>query len=138
MLPLGTLALIAWSLWRGGSALGTAALAAGLAVQLALALRYAGSIAPAGGHAEWVRERSARRRLRRHPLWLVALGLVALGVGLTAAGSAPPTYSVRCFTSRRWWMPAAARQASTASSALDAAPTGRKPAGSSRFVPTAK
>lgn len=79
MLPLLTLGLIAWGLWRGAGGLGLALMGAGFVVQVLLALRYAGTLGPGGGHAEWVRERSARRRLGRSPLWLAGIGLVAAG-----------------------------------------------------------
>jgi hypothetical protein len=80
MLLLVTLAVLAWVLWRGAPGLGAGLVAAGLVVQLAQLGRLArASAGGVGGHAEWVREASTRRRLRESPLWLLGVGLVAAG-----------------------------------------------------------
>jgi hypothetical protein len=83
MLPLATLALIAWTLWRGGSPLGAALMAAGLLVHLALGLRLARTtLGGVGGHAEWLRDTSTRPRLRRSPGWLAGLALILAGLAV--------------------------------------------------------
>jgi hypothetical protein len=83
VLPLVTLALIAWTAWRGGSALGIGLMAAGLLVHVALGVRMMrASMGGVGGHAEWVRESSTRPRLARSPAWLAGLVLVLAGLGV--------------------------------------------------------
>jgi hypothetical protein len=83
VLPLATLALIAWTAWRGGPALAIALMAAGFLVHLALGLRMMrASMGGVGGHAEWVRESSTRPRLARSPAWLAGLVLVLAGLGV--------------------------------------------------------
>jgi hypothetical protein len=81
MLLLATMAAIAWCVWRGASLPGIALMSAGLLVHLALTLRLVrASTGGVGGHAEWVRERSARPRLERSPAWVVGLVLILLGL----------------------------------------------------------
>jgi hypothetical protein len=80
VLPLATLALIAVALRRGAPAVGLALLVCGLGLQLVPMLRLAAaSRGGVGGHAEWVRETSTRRRLRESPLWLVGTALALAG-----------------------------------------------------------
>ena len=81
MLLLATVAAIAWGVWRGASLLGIALMGAGLLVHVALTLRLVrASTGGVGGHAEWVRERSARPRLERSPAWVVGLLLILSGL----------------------------------------------------------
>jgi len=83
MLPLATLALIAYTAYRGGSALGIGLMVAGFLVHLALGLRLVrASMGGVGGHAEWVRESSTRPRLARSPAWLIGLVLILAGLGV--------------------------------------------------------
>lgn len=88
MVPVVTLVLIAWLMWRGAPlAGGVGLMVLGLGVHLVLMLRFAGATAGGvGGHAEWVRETSTRPRLARHPAWLVGLGLIGAGLGWALAG----------------------------------------------------
>lgn len=72
--------LLLWFSFRGGDPLGLALIAAGLVVEVFLVLRImTASTGGVGGHAEWVRDVSERPRLRRHPLWFWATGLVVVG-----------------------------------------------------------
>jgi hypothetical protein len=81
MVLLATMAVIAWCVWRGASPLAIALMGTGLLVHLALTLRLVrASTGGVGGHAEWVRERSARPRLERSPAWVVGLVLILLGL----------------------------------------------------------
>jgi hypothetical protein len=83
MLPLATVAAIAWAVWRGAHPLGIALMVAGLLVQVAAILRLArASAGGVGGHAEWVRERSLRARLLASPAWLTGMLLVVAGLVL--------------------------------------------------------
>lgn len=83
MLLLATAALLGWALWQGAPIGAVACLFAGLAIQIVLVLRLARlSTGGVGGHAEWVRDRSARPRLARSPGWLAATILVGCGVVL--------------------------------------------------------
>lgn len=87
MLLLVTVALLGWALWRGAPGLGVGLVAAGLVVQLAQIVRLARvSAGGVGGHAEWVREGSTRRRLRESPVWLLGAGLVAAGAAVSFFG----------------------------------------------------
>jgi hypothetical protein len=83
VLPLAPLLLLAWLAWRGAPLLALGLVATGALVHLTLALRFArASLGGVGGHAEWKRETSTRRHLRRSPAWLVGLGLVVAGTAL--------------------------------------------------------
>ena len=87
MLLLATVAAIAWCVWRGASLPGVALMGAGLLIHLALTLRLVrASTGGVGGHAEWVRERSARPRLERSPAWVVGLVLILLGLAVALGG----------------------------------------------------
>jgi len=87
MLPLATLALIGYALWRGGSLLGIALMTAGLLVHLALTVRLGrATLGGVGGHAEWVRDTSTRPRLHRHPGWLAGVALIVGGLLLVFLG----------------------------------------------------
>jgi hypothetical protein len=87
MLLLVTLAVLAWVLWRGALGFGAGLVAAGLVVQLLqLGRLVRASAGGAGGHAEWVRDVSTRRRLRESPIWLLAAGLVAAGAAVSFFG----------------------------------------------------
>jgi hypothetical protein len=87
MLLLATVALLAGVLWRGAPGLGVGLVVAGLLVQVAQVVRLARTSAGGvGGHAEWVREASTRRRLRESPLWLLGVGLAAAGALVSFAG----------------------------------------------------
>ena len=78
--------LLAWLAWRGAPWPSLALIAAGWAVHASLLARLLrATLTPAGGHAEWVRERSLRPRLRRSPLWAVGWLLVIVGVALAFA-----------------------------------------------------
>lgn len=84
MLILLTGALLALALWVGAPGLGIGLLAAGLVVQLAQVVRLARvSGGGVGGHAEWVREGSTRRRLRESPVWLLGFALALAGALLS-------------------------------------------------------
>jgi hypothetical protein len=81
MLLLATVIAIAWCVWRGASVLGIALMVAGLLVHVALTVRLVrASTGGVGGHAEWVRDRSARPRLERSPAWVVGLVLILIGL----------------------------------------------------------
>jgi len=87
MLPVATLGLLAYAVWRGAGVAGIALMTVGLLVQLALTVRLVrASAGGVGGHAEWVRDASIRPRLRRNPAWLVAIGLVLVGFGVALWG----------------------------------------------------
>ena len=63
--------------------LGLALLAAGVLIQVVLALRVMRATqAGVGGHAEWVRDVSVRPRLQRNPAWLLGSALVAIGAAV--------------------------------------------------------
>jgi hypothetical protein len=81
MLPLVTLPLIVYYLWRGGALLGVLLMSAGLVVHSLMLLRIVRATAGGvGGHAEWVRDTSTRPRLARHPAWVVGIALVVAGL----------------------------------------------------------
>ena len=84
MLTLLTLAFLVLALWIGAPRLGIGLLAAGLVVQLVQVVRLAqASGGGVGGHAEWVREGSTRRRLRESPVWLLGCALALAGALLS-------------------------------------------------------
>jgi len=83
MILAASLLALAWLLWRGAGALAVLLVAAGVAVQIALAVRFVqATTGGVGGHAEWVRETSHRPRLARSPVWTIGAALVAAGVAL--------------------------------------------------------
>jgi hypothetical protein len=84
MLVLLTAAFLVLALWIGAPGLGIGLLAAGLVVQLAQVARLVrASGGGVGGHAEWVREGSTRRRLRESPVWLLGCALAVAGAMLS-------------------------------------------------------
>jgi hypothetical protein len=83
MLPLLGLLLLVYCAWRGGNPFGLALLAAGVLLQVVLALRMLRATqGGVGGHAEWVRDVSLRPRMQRSPAWLVGSALVAIGAAV--------------------------------------------------------
>ncbi|MEW6268767.1 MAG: hypothetical protein AB1689_05650 [Thermodesulfobacteriota bacterium] len=83
MLPLLGVLLLLYCVWRGGNPLGLLLLAAGVLIQVVLALRLARATrGGVGGHAEWVRDVSQRPRLERNPAWLLGSALVAVGAAV--------------------------------------------------------
>jgi hypothetical protein len=84
---LATLAAIAYGLWRGAAPLALMLMAAGLAVHAVLIVRLArASLGGVGAHADWIRARSTRPRLRRSPAWHAGTALVVAGLGVALWG----------------------------------------------------
>ncbi|HEY8514614.1 MAG TPA: hypothetical protein VIS07_03765 [Candidatus Binatia bacterium] len=83
MLPILGVLLLLYCVWREGNPYGIALLAAGVMLQVMLALRFARATrGGVGGHAEWVRDVSQRPRLERNPGWLLGSALVAIGAAI--------------------------------------------------------
>lgn len=79
--------LLAWSWWRDAPAAALILIAAGWLLHLRTALRLVRATSGgAGGHAEWVRERSVRPRIRRSPAWAWGWALIAAGALLAGLG----------------------------------------------------
>jgi len=76
-------ALLVWLVWRDAPPAAAALVAAGWLLHLATTLRLVrATVGGAGGHAEWVRARAVRPRLRRSPAWPLGWALMLAGVAL--------------------------------------------------------
>ena len=83
MMCLGSIVILGWLLMRGAPLPGLLLVAAGVAVQVILAVRLGlASMGGVGGHAEWIRDVEERPRIMESRAWAIGVGLVVLGLAV--------------------------------------------------------